>query len=163
MAPCMWKVCQKCLRFLKKKQAAPSRSEWLHPLPCSQEIDFLFSLDSLWTVELSYQASLPVLPVTLFGEIRIRSLIQCSAKPNEISFMVSRPPLGNRILRSLFLFQKLTDNQNGAGEPGGWCHFLGPVPCSTLNGCAFEPFSAGYLWTYSVKLDLHLSSKKGDY
>lgn len=93
----------------QRNERLPTGWNSFTPLLHGQNIDFLFSLDSLWTVELSYEALLPVLPVTLFGEIRIRTLIQCRAQPNEISFMVSRPLLGNRIPRSLFLFQKLTD------------------------------------------------------
>lgn len=63
------------------------------------EIDFLFSLDSL-NSGTQLLNLLPGLPVTLFGDIRI-SLIQCSTKPNQINFMVSRPLLGNGILRSI--------------------------------------------------------------
>lgn len=74
----------KCPLLLTKKQAVSTHFSTAGKL-------IFCSPDSLWTVELSYQASLPVLSVTLFGEIRIRSLIQCSAKLNEISFMVSRP------------------------------------------------------------------------
>lgn len=68
------------------------------------------------TVELGYWTLLPGLPVTLFGDIRIRSLIQCSTKPNQINFMVSRPLLGNRILCSLFLFQKMPKRWQGSRE-----------------------------------------------
>lgn len=133
----------------------------LHPLLHSNGVGFLFSLDSFWTVGLSYQASLPILPVTLFCEIKIRSLIQCS-EPNEISFMVLRPLLRNRILCSLFLFQKLTDSWRRVG-PSTWAlvqlsWVLCPIPPWTVM--SLNTFSNMYLQTYSVKLDLHLSAKK---
>lgn len=74
---------------LTKEQTLPTIDP--NSLTCSSASTNQFSVPSHLPLaaELSYQAPLPVPSVTLFGEIRIKSLIQCSARPNEISFMVS--------------------------------------------------------------------------
>lgn len=121
----MWTV-EQSIRMhasLQKKNLLPTDRHSFVNFCAVRKIDFLVLSWLLWTVELSYWTLLPGLPVTLFGDIRIRRLIQCSTKPNQINFMVSRP-LGleteSYVLSFLIQASQKVAGVRGGGLGVGW-------------------------------------------